>query len=64
MRAGFVISQFIGQVALVLFFFLILTPAGFLLKLAGKDPLQLRRPATATTFWQTAKNPSPLDRLF
>ena len=64
MRAGFAISQFLGRVALTLFFLFIITPAGFLLRLAGKDPLQLQRPAKADTFWQTAKEASPLDRLF
>lgn len=64
MRAGFVISQFVGRVMLVLFFLFVMTPAGFILRLAGKDPLQLKRPANADTFWQTARDASPLDRLF
>jgi hypothetical protein len=64
MRVGFAISQFLGRVALTLFFIFILTPVGLLLRLAGKDLLQLKRPAKADTFWQTAKNLSPLDRLF
>lgn len=64
MRLGFVLSQFFGRVALVFFFIFILTPVGFILRLAGKDPLQLKRPANADTFWQTAKDPGPLDRLF
>lgn len=64
MRLGFVLSQFLGRVVLVLFFIFILTPVGLVLRLAGKDPLQLERPANAETFWQTAKDPSPLDRLF
>jgi len=64
MRLGFAISKVMGFVALVLFFIFILTPVGFILRLAGKDPLQLKRPANATTFWQPAKNDSPLDRSF
>ena len=64
MRLGFVISQFLGRVALTLFFLLILTPVGLMLRLAGKDPLQLKRPVNVETFWQTAKDPGPLDRLF
>lgn len=64
MRLGFAISQFLGRVALVLFFIFILTPLGFILRLAGKDPLQLKRPLNTDTFWQTAKDPSPLDRMF
>ena len=64
MRAGFVISQLLGRMFLILFFLFVLTPVGLILRLAGKDPLQLKRPATADTFWQTAKDTSPLDRLF
>jgi Saxitoxin biosynthesis operon protein SxtJ len=64
MRVGFIFSQALGFVALVLFFLFILTPVGFILRLAGKDPLQLKRQAEATTFWQPAKNDSPLDRSF
>jgi len=64
MRLGFALSQGLGRVALILFFLFILTPVGFLLRLWGKDPLQLKRPAQSDTFWKTAKDPSPLDRLF
>lgn len=64
MRLGFAISQGLGRVALILFFMVILTPVGLLLRLAGKDPLQLKRPPNAHTFWQPAKDPGPLDRLF
>jgi hypothetical protein len=64
MRVGFAISQVIGFVALVLFFIFILTPLGWVLRFAGKDPLQLKRPANTTTFWRTTKDPNPLDRLF
>jgi hypothetical protein len=64
MRLGFALSQFLGRVALILFFIFVLTPVGFVLRLAGKDPLQLKRPADADTFWRPARDASPLDRLF
>jgi hypothetical protein len=64
MRLGFVISQFLGRVALILFFIFILTPAGLILRLAGKDALQLKPPRGPTTYWQPARDCSPLDRLF
>jgi hypothetical protein len=64
MRLGFALSRIIGRVLLVLFFLFILTPVGWMLRLAGKDPLQLKCPANATTFWQPAKDASPLNRLF
>lgn len=64
LRLGFYSSQFIGRCVLLLFFLFIITPVGLALRLAGKDPLQLKRPPDATTFWQPAKADSPLDRLF
>jgi hypothetical protein len=64
MRMGFAMSQVLGRVFLILFFIFILVPVGLILRLAGKDPLQLKRPANAETFWQTAKPPGPLDRPF
>lgn len=64
MRLGFAISQFIGFVALVVFFFSILMPMALLMRLAGKDPLRLKRPRDAATYWLPAKESGPLDRLF
>ena len=64
MRLGFASSRILGFVALVLFFIFILTPVGLALRIAGKDPLQLKRPLNADTFWQSARDPNPLDRLF
>jgi hypothetical protein len=64
LRLGFYSSQFIGRCVLLLFFIFIITPLGFALRLAGKDPLQLKRPRTAQTCWHQSKDSSPLDRLF
>jgi hypothetical protein len=64
MRLGFYSSQFIGRVLLLVFFIFVMTPLGFLLRLAGKDPLQLKRPRDAASYWNPGKNFGPLDRLF
>lgn len=64
LRLGFYSSQFIGRCVLLLFFIFIITPLGFALRLAGKDPLQLKRPRTTQTCWHQSKDSSPLDRLF
>jgi hypothetical protein len=61
---GFYSSQFIGRCVLALFFIFIITPLGFVLRLAGKDSLQLKRPHDATTYWHQCRICSPLDRLF
>ena len=64
MRIGFAVSRFFGRILLTLFFFLVLTPVGLMLRLTGKDALQLKPPRRATTYWQAAREYSPLDRLF
>jgi hypothetical protein len=64
LRLGFYLSQFIGRGVLAVFFIFIVTPLGLVLRLAGKDPLQLKRPRDATTYWHQTKDCGPLDRLF
>ncbi|MEJ0089510.1 MAG: hypothetical protein WDM80_07170 [Limisphaerales bacterium] len=61
---GFYSSQFVGRCVLLLFFIFIITPVGWMLRLAGKDPLQLRKPHDAKSYWLSSKDCSPLDRLF
>jgi hypothetical protein len=63
LRLGFYSSQCIGRVVLLLFFILIMTPLGLLLRLLGKDLLKLKRVQSAT-YWQPAKDDNPLDRMF
>ena len=64
LRLGFYSSQFIGRCVLAMFFIFVLTPVGFVLRLMGKDPLQLKRSPEAKTYWHEARESSPLDRLF
>jgi hypothetical protein len=64
MRLGLAASRIIGYVALVLFFIFILTPIGLILRLLGKDMLELKPGPGATTYWHTSKGRSSLDRLF
>jgi len=64
LRLGFYSSQFIGRCVLALFFLFILTPLGLILRLMGKDPLQLKHPRGAKTYWHPSRESTPLDRLF
>jgi hypothetical protein len=63
-RLGFGLSQVAGRAVLALFFFTILTPLGLALRLLGKDPLRLRRPAGVESYWTEVRRESSLDRLF
>jgi multisubunit Na+/H+ antiporter MnhG subunit len=64
LRLGFYSSQFIGRCVLLVFFIFVITPVGWILRLIGKDTLQLKRQPNATTYWHTAKECNPLDRMF
>ena len=64
MRLGFVVSRVLGRILLILFFVFILTPLGWILRAMGKDLLQLKPRPDAATYWEPAKEQSPLDRLF
>ena len=64
LRLGFYTTQIVGKVVLVALFFFILTPFGWILRLLGKDFLQLKSPKTQKTFWHPAKPDSSFDRMF
>jgi hypothetical protein len=63
-RLGFYTFQILGKVVLAALFFLILTPFGWILRLWGKDFLQLKSPRGQQTFWQPARQDGSLDRMF
>jgi len=63
-RMGFVLSQAAGRVVLALFFFIIVTPLGLVLRILGQDPLRLRRPKGTDSYWSQVRKESSLDRLF
>ena len=64
LRLGFYSSQFIGRCVLLVYFIFVMTPLGWLLRLLGKDPLQLKRPPGAATYWQKSKDASSLEQFF
>ena len=64
MSVSFQIGQVIGKVLLTGFFFLIVTPMGLLLRLLGKDLLQLRKAPEKTSYWQNAKDNRNFERMF
>ncbi len=63
-RLGFYTANVFGKIVLVALFCLILTPFGWLLRLLGKDLLQLKSPRDKQTFWQPARQNDSLDRMF
>jgi len=63
-KLGFQISKIAGYVILTLFFFIIITPIGLIMRILGKDPLRMRRQAGAESYWSKVRGKSSLDRLF
>ncbi len=64
MTLSFQSGQVIGKVLLTLLFFLVVTPMGLLLRLLGKDLLQLKKTPEKNTYWHKAKNNRDFDRMF
>ena len=64
MRLGFVTSQCLGHLFLILIFVGIIIPLGWILRLAGKDPLQLKTQPKCLTYWNESADATPLERLF
>ena len=68
MRFAFVLAWVNTRVLLGLFFFLILTPIGVVMRLTGKDLLEKRFDRSAKTYWQKreaeAVDKSRYERLF
>jgi hypothetical protein len=63
-KVGFGISQLAGRAVLALFFFIIVMPLGLALRMVGKDPLRLRRPAGVESYWSRVREQSSFERLF
>ena len=63
MTASFRVGQALGWVWLTLFFLLVLTPLGLLLRAFGKDLLAMKRRKT-NTYWRAARPPGGFDRQF
>jgi hypothetical protein len=64
MNFSFQIGQLMGRILLTLFFFIIVTPMGLMLRLLGKDLLRLKRTQGANSYWQKAKDNRNFDRMF
>ena len=64
MTISFYVGQIVGRVLLTIFFVGVLTPLGLCLRLLGKDLLQLKRNARATSYWKHGKISNQFKRLF
>jgi hypothetical protein len=59
MQLGRLLGRITTPIVTGLLFYLVFTPAGFLARLLGKDPLRLRFDAKASSYWQERRPPGP-----
>jgi hypothetical protein len=64
MTVSFHVGQVMGRILLTFVFLVVVTPMGLLLRLFGKDLLQLKRPPVASSYWRPAKTSNQFDRMF
>ncbi|HXJ60199.1 MAG TPA: hypothetical protein VNU68_26435 [Verrucomicrobiae bacterium] len=63
MTLTFYVGRTVGMVVLLLFFLVLLTPLGWVLRLLGKDLLGMKRRQT-DSYWRVPRTWGPLDRMF
>ncbi len=58
-KLGTVLHHVVTPVVMGLLFFVTVTPVGLLMRLSGKDPLRLKRPAGTASMWIPRQPPGP-----
>jgi len=64
MCAAFPVGWLVSHLLLAAVFYLLISPLGLLLRLAGRDKLKLRLDSDAKTYWTERQPPSSSDRYF
>lgn len=59
LRLGLVLYRVVNPVVMLLLFVTTIIPIGALLRLAGKDPLRLRRDPATPSYWLPREPPGP-----
>lgn len=58
-KLGILLGKVVSPVALGILFYCVITPIGLALRLAGKDPLRLKRDPAAGSYWIPRDPPGP-----
>jgi polyferredoxin len=59
MKLGLLLGRIVSPIALGLLFYGVITPIGIVMRLAGKDPLLLKRDSAAASYWRHRDPPGP-----
>lgn len=62
MAIAFVMGNIISRVLVVLFYYLMITPIGIIMRLSGRDKLKLKKP-DSDTYWVDAPAPQCKERF-
>ncbi|MGE4218629.1 MAG: SxtJ family membrane protein [Alphaproteobacteria bacterium] len=58
-RFGLLLHKIVNPLVMGLMFFVVITPMGIVMRMAGKDPMRLRRDGAASTYWIAREPPGP-----
>jgi hypothetical protein len=58
-RFGQLLHRIVSPLVMAVMFYGVVTPAGMLLRLAGKDPLHLKKDPRSTSYWIRRDPPGP-----
>jgi hypothetical protein len=58
-RLGILLGRIVSPIALAILFYAVFTPFGIVLRIAGMDPLRLKRDPEAKSYWLTRAPPGP-----
>ena len=58
-KLGVLLAKVVSPIALGILFYGVLAPVGMAMRLAGKDPLRLKRDGSAKSYWITREPPGP-----
>lgn len=59
MKFGLLLGKIVSPVVIGILFYGVITPFGIAMRLAGKDPLRLKRDPGASTYWIRRDPPGP-----
>jgi hypothetical protein len=59
MKFGLLLAKVVSPIALGILFYLVFTPIGLVMRMAGKDPLRLKADPDAKSYWIDREPPGP-----
>ena len=59
MKLGILLGKIVSPIALGILFYVVITPIGLMIRVAGKDPLRLKFDPEADTYWIPREPPGP-----